>query len=34
LLNQPSLGAHTWVSNSPTKYYEPMNLTEYAPRGS
>jgi mannosyltransferase len=32
LLDQPTLGGHTWVTNSPTKYYEPMNLTEYAPR--
>jgi hypothetical protein len=34
LLDQPTLGGHTWVTNSPTKYYEPMNLTEYAPRAS
>jgi mannosyltransferase len=32
LLDQPTLGGHNWVTNSPTKYYEPMNLTEYAPR--
>lgn len=32
LLDQPTLGGHTWVTNNPTKYYEPMNLTEYAPR--
>jgi hypothetical protein len=32
LLDQPTLGGHTWVTNNPTRYYEPMNLTEYAPR--
>jgi mannosyltransferase len=32
LLNQPTLGGHTWVNNSPAHYYEPMNLTEYAPK--
>jgi mannosyltransferase len=32
LLDQAALGGHTWVTNRPTKYYEPMNLTEYAPR--
>jgi predicted membrane-bound mannosyltransferase len=25
------LGGHNWVTNSPSHYYEPMNLTEYAP---
>jgi len=25
-------GGHTWVTNSPSTYYEPMNLTEYAPK--
>jgi hypothetical protein len=34
LLNEPTLGGHTFVTNNPTKYYEPMNLTEYAPRAS
>jgi mannosyltransferase len=29
---QLTAGAHTWVTNSASKYYEPMNLTEYAPR--
>ena len=28
----PPLGGHNWVTNSPGQYYEPMNLTEYAPR--
>jgi mannosyltransferase len=32
LLGTATLGGHNWVTNSPTKYYEPMNLTEYAPR--
>jgi hypothetical protein len=32
LLGQATLGGHNWVTNSPGKYYEPMNLTEYAPR--
>jgi mannosyltransferase len=27
-------GGHTWVTDSPSTYYEPMNLTEYAPKGS
>ncbi len=31
---QLTAGGHTWVTNSPSKYYEPMNLTEYAPRTS
>jgi mannosyltransferase len=34
LLSQPTLGGHTWVTNSPGHYYEPMNLTEYAPKGA
>jgi hypothetical protein len=24
-------GQRTWVTADPTKYYEPMNLSEYAP---
>jgi hypothetical protein len=31
---QLTLGGHTWVTNNPGKYYEPMNLTEYAPRAA
>ena len=31
---QLTAGGHTWVTDSPSKYYEPMNLTEYAPRTS
>ena len=31
---QLTAGGHTWVTNKPSKYYEPMNLTEYAPRTS
>lgn len=31
---QLTLGGHTWVTNAPNKYYEPMNLTEYAPRAT
>jgi hypothetical protein len=31
---QLTAGGHTWVTNSPATYYEPMNLTEYAPRGT
>ncbi len=31
---QLTAGGHTWVTNNPSKYYEPMNLTEYAPRTS
>jgi mannosyltransferase len=34
LLNEPTLGGHTWVTDTPSKYYEPMNLTEYAPRAT
>jgi mannosyltransferase len=29
---QLTAGGHTWVTNSPSTYYEPMNLTEYAPK--
>jgi hypothetical protein len=31
LVSEPTLGAHTWVNSNPAKYYEPMNLTEFAP---
>ncbi|HEX3794850.1 MAG TPA: glycosyltransferase family 39 protein [Acidimicrobiales bacterium] len=31
LLNTPKLGGRNWVTNSPKHYYEPMNLTEFAP---
>jgi mannosyltransferase len=31
LLESPGVGGHNWVTNHPTEYYEPMNLTEYAP---
>jgi mannosyltransferase len=31
LLANPELGGHNWVINNGSKYYEPMNLTEYAP---
>jgi mannosyltransferase len=34
LLNTPRVGGHNWVLDQPTKSYEPMNLTEYAPEGS
>jgi mannosyltransferase len=34
LLGQPTLGGHNWVTNNPGYYYEPMNLTEYAPKAS
>jgi hypothetical protein len=34
LLEEHNLGGHNWVTNSPNKYYEPMNLTEYAPKGA
>jgi hypothetical protein len=34
LLQSPGFGAHNWVVNNPMEYYEPMNLTEYAPAGS
>jgi mannosyltransferase len=33
LLQSPGLGGHDWVTNHPTKFYEPMNLVEYAPTG-
>lgn len=29
LLQAPGYGARTWVTQRPTKYYEPMDLTEY-----
>ena len=32
LLTQPHFGGHNWVINSPAHYYEPMNLTEFAPQ--
>jgi hypothetical protein len=28
---QLHFGGHNWVINDPAHYYEPMNLTEYAP---
>jgi hypothetical protein len=31
LLEMPDIGGHTFVTDHPTKFYEPMNLTEYAP---
>jgi mannosyltransferase len=31
---QLTAGGHTWVTDSPTTYYEPMNLTEYSPKPS
>jgi mannosyltransferase len=31
LLGEHSLGGHNWVTSKGSKYYEPMNLTEYAP---
>jgi hypothetical protein len=34
LLQTPGFGGRNWVTNHPTKYYEPMNLTEYAPAGA
>jgi mannosyltransferase len=34
LLQSPGFGGRNWVTNHPTKYYEPMNLTEYAPAGA
>jgi uncharacterized membrane protein len=33
LLEEPHFGGHNWVVNNGAKYYEPMNLTEYAPPG-
>ena len=30
LLETKGVAGHNWVINDPTKYYEPMNLTEYA----
>jgi len=32
LLEDTKLGGHNWVINFPPAYYEPMNLTEFAPR--
>jgi hypothetical protein len=32
LLSKPGLGGHNWVLPNGAKYYEPMTLTEYAPR--
>lgn len=29
LLGTPSYGGHQWITQRPTKYYEPMNLTQY-----
>jgi mannosyltransferase len=31
LLANDHLGGHNWVVNNPSTYYEPMNLTEFAP---
>jgi mannosyltransferase len=31
LLQTPGYGGKNWVTNHPSQYYEPMNLTEYAP---
>lgn len=31
LARAPGYGAHQWVYNDPTKYYEPMGLTQFAP---
>jgi len=31
LLGNDHLGGHNWVINNPSTYYEPMNLTEFAP---
>jgi mannosyltransferase len=31
LLGDADLGGHNWITNNGAKYYEPMNLTEYAP---
>jgi mannosyltransferase len=33
LLNDHSLGGHNWVTSNGSRFYEPMNLTEYAPLG-
>jgi hypothetical protein len=33
LINAPGYGARNWVVNNGAKYYEPMNLTEFAPKG-
>lgn len=31
LASAPGYGAHQWVFDDPTKYYEPMGLTQFAP---
>jgi uncharacterized membrane protein len=31
LLHAPGVGGHNWVLDHPRHFYEPMNLTEYAP---
>jgi hypothetical protein len=31
LLQDHSLGGHNWVTSKGSTFYEPMNLTEYAP---
>lgn len=31
LASTPGYGAHTWVGFDPGEYYEPMNLTQFAP---
>ncbi len=31
LLDNPHLGGHNWVTPAPSRYYEPMTLTEFAP---
>jgi mannosyltransferase len=31
LLHSPHVGGHNWVTDHPRHFYEPMNLTEYAP---
>jgi len=31
LASAPGYGAHQWVYNDPTNYYEPMGLTQFAP---
>jgi mannosyltransferase len=33
LLQTPGIGGHDWVTNHPSRFYEPMNLVEYAPLG-
>jgi hypothetical protein len=34
LLDDHTLGGHNWVTSNGSRYYEPMNLTEYAPQGT